>query len=233
MKTSIKLSAVVLLAAVASCRQSDDANRFPKAHRPVAAIVGDSFSTEDVRDRQGEFAKVVELAGVTPGMSVADVGSGEGYFAVRLSPIVGRRGRVLAEDIVPEVRERLAERIQRENLDNVAVTLGTPEDPRLPVRSFDRIFLVHMYHEVASPYEFLWHLRDSLKPDGQVIVVDASRPTNRHGTPLSLLQCEFAAVGYKLLQTAPVTEDGTYFASFSAVGDRPQPGAIKPCEPSK
>ena len=105
----------------------------------------------------------MRLAEVAPGMSVADVGAGEGYYTVRLAPIVGPRGRVLAQDIVPETRDRLAQRVQRENLDNVAVRLGKPADPMLPARSFDRIFLVHMYHEVTEPYDFLWHLRDGLK----------------------------------------------------------------------
>ena len=222
--------AVLALLALAGCRQQPSEQSFPKAHRPVAPIVGDSFSTEDVRDRQGEFSQVVALAGVKPGMWVADVGSGEGYFAVRLSPIVGPRGRVLAEDIIPEVRTRLAERVQRENLDNVAVTLGTPDDPRLPANSFDRIFLVHMYHEVQSPYEFLWNLRESLKPGGEVIVVDADRPTNRHGTPQALLKCEFAAVGLQLRRLEPVTGSDAYFAAFEAVGERPSPADIKPCK---
>ena len=93
----------------------------------------------------------MELAGVKPGMSVADVGAGEGYYTVRLAPVVGAKGRVLAEDIVPDVRDQLSDRVQRERLDNVAVKLGTADDPMLPPASFDRIFLVHMYHEVASP----------------------------------------------------------------------------------
>ena len=57
-------------------------------------------------------------------MSVADIGAGEGYYTVRLAPLVGPRGRVLAEDIVPATRDRLAQRVQREGLDNVAVKLG-------------------------------------------------------------------------------------------------------------
>ena len=71
--------------------------------------------------------------------------------------------RVLAEDIVPEVRDELSDRIQRERLDNVAVKLGTADNPMLPAASFDRVFLVHMYHEVTSPYAFLWHLREAAK----------------------------------------------------------------------
>src|SRR3954467_78410 len=177
---------------LAGCRAHPTEPHFPAAHREVAPIVGGTFSTEDARDRLGEAEDVMELASVKPGMSVADVGAGEGYYTVRLARVVGPKGRVLAEDILPDVRDSLSDRVQRERLDNVAVKLGTPENPMLPGQSFDRIFLVHMYHEVESPYAFLWHLRDGLKPDGEVVVVDANRPTKRHGIPPTQLKCEFA-----------------------------------------
>ncbi|HEU5286655.1 MAG TPA: methyltransferase domain-containing protein, partial [Sphingomicrobium sp.] len=170
---SKRLGLLLLAAALASCRAAPDEQRFPKPHRDVSPIIGDSFSTEDARDRLGEAEQVMRIAGVRPGMWVADVGAGDGYYTVRLAPAVGPRGRVLAEDIVAETRNRLAQRVQRERLDNVAVRLGKPDDPLLPARSFDRIFLVHMYHEVQSPYGFLWHLRDGLKPNGLVAVVDS------------------------------------------------------------
>jgi ubiquinone/menaquinone biosynthesis C-methylase UbiE len=178
----------------------------------------------------GEAARVIELAGVKPGMWVADVGAGTGYYSVRLSPVVGRRGRVLAEDIVPEVRDRLAQRVQRENLDNVAVSLGEPDDPRLPPRSLDRVFLVHVYHEVESPYAFLWHVREALKPGGLLIVVDADRPPQRHGIPPALLRCEFAAVGLQLRRFQPLEDGDTYFAAFEPAGERPRPAEIKACK---
>src|SRR5689334_25105637 len=117
------------LLSLAACRAQPSEPRFPTAHRDVAPIVGGTFSTEDARDRAGEAEQVMELAGVKPGMSVADVGAGEGYYTVRLARVVGPKGRVLAEDIVPEVHDSLSERIQRERLDNVAVKLGTPDDP--------------------------------------------------------------------------------------------------------
>lgn len=173
---------------------------------------------------------MIELAGVMEGMWVADVGAGEGYYSVRLSPVVGRRGRVLAEDIVPEVRDRLAQRVQSENLDNVAVSLGLPDDPKLPPRSLDRVFLMHMYHEVQSPYAFLWHVREALKPGGLIIVVDSDRPPNRHGLPPALLRCEFAAVGLTMRAFQPIENGDAYFASFEVVGERPRPSAIKPCK---
>ena len=56
-------------------------------------------------------------------------------------------------------------------------------DPKLPPGGLDRIFMVHMFHEVTDPYAFLWHLREGLKPDGLVVVVDANRPVERHGMP--------------------------------------------------
>ncbi len=75
-KAAIALAAAAFLA---SCRAAPEQAKFPKPHRPVASIVADTFSTEDARDRMGEFEKVVSLAGVKPGMWVADVGAGEGY----------------------------------------------------------------------------------------------------------------------------------------------------------
>ena len=220
----------VLLLALASCTAQPQQPSFPKAQRDVASIVGASFSTEDARDRLGEAEEVMRLAGVRPGMWVADVGAGQGYYTMRLAPAVGRKGRVLAEDIMPEARLRLLDRIEREQLDNVAVRLGKPADPMLPPRSFDRIFLVHMYHEVEEPYEFLWNLREGLRTGGQVIVVDADRPTKRHGIPPALLKCEFAAVGLELASQKTLEGGESYFASFRIASPRPAPAEIKGCK---
>ena len=220
-----------LLAALAACRgQPEPADQFPRPHRPVAPIVSDSFSTEDARDRVGEAEQVMELAGITAGMWVADIGAGEGYYTVRLARAVGPKGRVLAEDIIPGTRDRLAIRVQRENLDNVAVRLGKGDDAMLPARSFDRILMVHMYHEVESPYALLWRLRQGLKPGGEIVVVDANRPANRHGMPPALLACEFKAVGLDLVRIQRLSDGESYFASFRATRPRPEPASIKACK---
>lgn len=218
-----------LLFALAACRAEAPASPFPGARRDVAPVVGDAFSTEDVRDRLGEAEEVIELAGVKPGISVADVGAGEGYYTVRLARAVGPKGRVLAEDIVPRVRDALSERVQREKLDNVAVKLGAPDNPMLPARSFDRLFLVHMYHEVQSPYAFLWHLRDAVKPDGLVIVVDSNRPVKRHGIKPGQLVCEFRAIGFEPTKSAELTGGEAYFMAFRIARSKPAPGAIRSC----
>jgi SAM-dependent methyltransferase len=215
---------------LSACRAQPSEPHFPAAQRDVAPIVGGTFSTEDARDRLGEAEDVMQLAGVKPGMSVADVGAGEGYYTVRLARVVGAKGRVLAEDIIPDVRDALSDRIQRERLDNVAVKLGTADDPTLPAGSFDRIFLVHMYHEVASPYAFLWHLRAGVKPDGQVIVVDSNRPVRQHGMPPGILKCEFNALGMQPAKFSVLTGGEVYLMAFRIAAPRPAPDKIVPCK---
>ena len=223
-------AAAALAVLLAACRVQPGEPQFPKAHRDVAPVVGDAFSTEDARDRMGEAEQVMQLAGVKRGMSVADVGAGEGYYTIRLARVVGPKGRVLAEDIMPDIRDALSDRVQREQLDNVAVKLGTPDNPMLPSGSFDRVFLVHMYHEVASPYAFLWHLREGAKPDGLIVVVDSNRPIERHGIPPAQLKCEFGAVGMTPVKFGVLTGGDAYFMAFRLSEPRPAPERIKACK---
>ncbi|HEX7877451.1 MAG TPA: methyltransferase domain-containing protein [Sphingobium sp.] len=205
------------------------ARDFPRAHRPVAPIVSTRWSSEEARDRVNEADDIMDRAGIRAGMTVADIGAGEGYYTVRLANRVGPRGRVLAEDIMPEVIEALSRRITREDWRNVSVRLGAAEDPKLPENSFDRILMVHMYHEIAEPYAFLWNLSPALKRDGELIVVDANRPTEQHGTPPRLLVCEMAAVGFRLEELIPKPTAGGYVARFKRIAARPAPDSIVPC----
>ena len=220
---------------ISGCKQVDEGERppgareFPRAYRPVSAVSGNSFSNEQARDDRREAVTVMDLAAIRPGMTVADIGAGEGYYTVRLAERVGQGGRVLAEDIDRDALARLGSRVESERLDNVSIKLGTQDDPRLPKGSFDRIFMVHMYHEVSEPYAFLWRMRPSLKEHGQVIVVDVDRPTNRHGIPPKLLFCEFERVGFRLAEFVRKPELAGYYARFEAVGDRPEPRQIEPC----
>ena len=123
----------------------------------------------------------------------------------------------------------LADRVLRERLDNVSIKLGAPDDPRLPANSFDRVFLVHMYHEVEEPYAFLWRLWPALRAGGEVIVVDRDRPTHQHGMPLKQLICEMQAVGFKPKSFDDKPSTGGYLASFTRDENRPNPDAIKTC----
>lgn len=215
------LLALALLAAA-------PAPHFPAPARAVSSIVSASWSDEASREDDREAATVLRLAGVRAGMAVADVGAGEGYYTLRLSPAVGARGQVFAEDIVPAYTARLARRVREARLGNVRIVPGAPDDARLPPASIDRAFLIHMYHEIAQPYALMWRLHASLKPGGMVAIVDANRGTGDHGTPPKLLACEMASVGYRETSFTPDIGAGGYLALFVPVA-RPEVAAIKPC----
>ena len=126
----------------------------------------------------GEAEEVMALAGVKPGCRSPTLAR-----ARAIIPSAWRPCRAEGAGAGRRHHARRARYAQRpgpaRNLDNVAVKLGTPDNPMLPPQSFDRVFLVHMYHEVQSPYAFLWHLRDGVKPDGLVVVVDSDRPVKQ------------------------------------------------------
>lgn len=233
------LAPAMLALALGACEQApvadgraDTAREFPVPDRPVSTTGASTFASEVQRDSVNEARLVMDLARIEPGMSVADLGAGEGYYTVRLAQRVGTKGRVLAEDINPAANERLGARVMREGLENVSIKLGAEDDPRLPDASFDRIFLVHMYHEVTEPYAFLWRMRPALRPGGRVIVVDVDRPADAHGLPPALLFCEFASVGFRLTEFVRKPELQGYYAQFEAVGARPEPARITPCRVS-
>ena len=239
--------ALVLLALLPSCdiRAADyaeglappgvPASAFPAPSRPVARIVNDTWHDEQSRDKVGEAERVMNLLGVKPGLTVADIGAGSGYYTVRLAKRVGPEGHVYAEDVVPEYLERLAQRVRSEGLTGtVTLVRGDPHDPQLPAGSVDIALLVHMYHEVQQPYGLLWNLRPALRTGAQVAVVDARKQTEVHGTPPDLLRCELAAVGYPETGFYDLQE-GTYLAIFappSPGSGPPTPSAIRPCAPS-
>lgn len=230
---SVVLAGALLASA---CTQDDSSNErletsaeFPRPDRLVSKVGDTEFSTEAARDEAGEAEFVMDWAGIQLGTTVADIGAGEGYYTIRLAERVGPKGRVLAQDINRGALDRLGERVTREQLDNVAIKEGALDDPRLPEKSFDRIFMVHMYHEIAEPYAFLWRMQPALAKGGQVIVVDRDRPTDQHGIPPKLLFCEFDAVGYRLTDFSEQLKLGGYIARFEFSGKRPKPSAIKTC----
>jgi len=226
---------VAALAVLGGCEKKVDDGRlptaraFPRADRPFSKLAGNGFSSEAERDSVKEAQTVMGLAGIDKGMSVADIGAGEGYYTIRLAQRVGKEGRVLAQDIDSDAVRALGLRVERQRLDNVSIKLGAEDDPRLPPNSFDRIMLVHMYHEVSEPYAFLYRMRPALRAGGRVVVVDLDRPTDRHGIPPALLFCEFEAVGFRLTDFVRKPQVQGYFAQFEASGKAPAPASIRPC----
>lgn len=215
---------------VSAVERPDSALDFPQPDRPVAPSVSTGFGNEDSRDERGEARIVMDLAKIRPGMTVADIGAGEGYYTVRLAEQVGKDGRVLAQDINREALERLGRRVERERLENISIKLGKEDDPQLPADSFDRIFLVRMYHEVAEPYAFLWRMWPSLTESGQVIVVGSDRSSQQQWIPHALLFCEFEAIGYELIEFVERPDIKGYFARFGRGTARVAASAIRPCK---
>ena len=233
-------TAAVLAAAFAVSGAAQDttaqpgppARAFPKPDRPVADIVSPIWHDEKERDAAGEPEQLVRLLGIGPGMTVADVGAGSGYYVARLSPIVGPHGRIFAEDVMPEYLRSLRNRVGDLGLHNVTISRGEPHDPRLPPASVDIAILVHMYHEIAQPYGLLYNLVPALRPDARVGIVDAFGPTSRHGTPPGLLECELAAVGYREIRLDRLAGSDAYLAMFAppSVASRTRPEATVACK---
>ena len=205
---------------------------FPNPDRPVANIVSPIWHDERERDGAGEPHQLVRLLGIKSGMTVADIGAGSGYYVVRLSPIVGPHGRIIAEDVIPKYLRGLRSRVRDLGLQNVVISLGESHDPRLPANSLDVAILVHMYHEITQPYGLLYNLVPALKPGARVGIVDAYRPTSEHGTPPGLLRCELAAVGYREISLDRLTDSDAYIAIFAppSVASRTPPEAMVACK---
>jgi SAM-dependent methyltransferase len=205
---------------------------FPFPDRPVASNVSPDWDTDPDRDAADESGQLIRGLDIESGMAVADIGAGSGYHTLRLSPAVGPKGVVYAEDIVESYISGLRREAERRGLKNIRIVVGKPEDPKLPKDAIDRAVLVHMYHEVENPYALLWHLAGSLKPAARVGVIDVDRPTGSHGTPPALLKCEFEAVGYREVSQAQLEGGVGYLAVFEAPAPkaRPKPADIKPCK---
>jgi predicted methyltransferase len=202
------------------------AQAFPAPQRDVATIVSPIWADEPSRDRAGEATKVIRTLGIGPGQTVADIGAGSGYYTMRVSPVVGASGTVIAQDIMPRYLDKLKSRVRKAGLTNVRFVRGTASDPRLPPASVDVALLIHMYHEIAQPYELLYRLRASLKPGGQIAIVDLEREAENHGMPKALLACEVKAVGYALVSITDL--DPGYLAIFKPAAPV-DPRSVKAC----
>ena len=94
--SSLFLATALILAACGPSTEDSDrpetARDFPEPDRPVSELGSNQFSTETKRDSQGEARMVMDMAAIEAGMTVADIGAGEGYYTVRLAQRVGERG---------------------------------------------------------------------------------------------------------------------------------------------
>ena len=107
-----------------------------------------------------------------PGMNVADIGAGTGYYSRRIAPRVGPQGKVYAVDVQPPMVRMLETAARQPGLSNIVPILGSEDDTRLPARSIDLALMVDVYHELEFPHEVLASVVRSLRPGGRVVFVE-------------------------------------------------------------
>src|ERR1700757_725023 len=110
MRMTIAVALAAAFAISGAAQSGAPAVAFPKPDRPVADIISPIWHDEKERDAAGEPRQLVDLLGIKSGMTVADIGTGSGYYVVRLSPVVGPGGRIIAEDVVPDYLQKLRSR---------------------------------------------------------------------------------------------------------------------------
>ena len=151
------------------------------------------------REDRLQINRVMDILGIVPGKSVADIGAGSGWFTVRAARRVGAQGAVYGIDINPEAVQYIAERAQKEKLENVKTILSKVDDPLLPAGSVDAVLLLKTYHEIAHPITLLQNLLPSLRPGAKVGVIDRNGNGEDHGVARDVVIREAKEAGYKLL----------------------------------
>jgi ubiquinone/menaquinone biosynthesis C-methylase UbiE len=138
---------------------------------PMSAA-GAAWLDRDERQREENTELSLRLLEVQRGSVVADVGAGSGYYSARLARLVGPEGRVYASDIQQAMLDIIRGRLERERIPNIELVLGTPTDPRLPRGAVDLAIMVDVYHEFSEPQMMLRRIRESLKPDGRLVLLE-------------------------------------------------------------
>ena len=151
---------------------------------------------------------VLKAMKLEDGDVVADLGAGTGFYTRRLARAVGPSGKVWANDIQPEMLDRLEELAAKEGIANVVTVLGTETDPKLPAGTFDWILLVDVYHEFQQPEPMLEKIRKALKPDGKVALVEyraegdtAAHIHELHKMSVEQVLAEWLPAGFRHVET--------------------------------
>ncbi len=147
--------------------------------------------------------EVIRSLGLQVGGQVADLGSGSGYFTVRLASAVGSTGKVYAVDVDREMNDYVAQRAQEEGYNNIEVILAEYDDPLLPESGVDLIFTCNTYHHLEDRVQYFANVREHLRPNGRVAIVDFNgegwfQKIFGHWTASEVIQKEMEEAGYVL-----------------------------------
>ena len=141
----------------------------------VNILIGQQQSIEDWEKQtfiKQPPEKVMDAAGIEPGMIIGEVGAGRGRFTVHLARRVGEEGKILANDIDAEGLAYLRERCLKAGINNVETILGEVDDPHFIDDSLDMVFMVWTYHYFEQPVAMLKKLLQALKHGGTVVLVE-------------------------------------------------------------
>jgi ubiquinone/menaquinone biosynthesis C-methylase UbiE len=170
--TRCTLLAIVFAAATLVAQQ-------PGVHPVSGRVYARTMSVEgapwlDRREREDEENPdlALRLLRIRKGATVADIGAGSGYMTIRLAKIVGPMGKVYGSDIQSGMLTLLQQNVTRAKVDNVTPVLGTIDDPKLPAGSIDLAIMVDVYHEFSEPQKMLQRIREALKPDGRLVLLE-------------------------------------------------------------
>jgi ubiquinone/menaquinone biosynthesis C-methylase UbiE len=201
--TALVLAVCVGLVALVAAQQ----RRHPVSGRllaPVMGVGGAGWLERPERETEEAPSKALAALDLKPGMVVADIGAGSGYYTSRMSKLVGATGRVYATDIQPGMIALLNRRIQGEGLANVTPVLGAMDDPTLPPASIDLAIMVDVYHELQTPQVFLQRLRGVFKPGGRLVLVEFRKEDPKvpilevHKMSVAEVKMELEAEGFVL-----------------------------------
>jgi SAM-dependent methyltransferase len=195
--------------------QSTDARR---VKRPTSTPYTGDLSIFDYpeRDENLQINRVMDLLKIREGSDVADIGAGSGWFTVRAARRVGAKGKVYAVEINQRFLKHIERRAAEENLSNIQTVLGKEDDPSLPPDSLDAVLVLKTYHEIAQPIQLLSHLRQSLRPEALLGIIDKNGNGKDHGISKRTVINEAKEAGYSLVDEYDfVKPDGMdYFLVF-------------------
>lgn len=196
----------------------------PGINRPFQNPDVEAWLARFERDDREVYARrdeIVDALDLKPGMDVADIGAGTGFFTVLFAREVGPEGTVYAADIASNFVEYIDETARKLGLNNIRGIVNPPDSTNLPPGSVDLVFMAHTYHHFEFPYKMLASIHDALRPDGMVVLVDLERVEGV--SPDFVLRMvragkgtftdEFRNAGFELVEEIPFS-DSDYFLKF-------------------
>jgi precorrin-6B methylase 2 len=167
----------------------------------VMGYPGADWLERGSREREERPDLLLAALDLKPGMAVADIGAGTGYYSWQIAARIGETGRVQAVDVQPQMIALLKERMQQRGVRNVLPVLGSPTDTGLAPASVDLALMVDVYHELDHPREILDSIMRALRPGGRLVLVeyraeDDSVPIKRlHKMSVAQIRREVGAQG--------------------------------------